>query len=153
MNLATTGRTWAIDEAFGKLVPMVRRVLAQAGLGVAAELDVSGESYFRPGIGRRSCVVLLVDTPVLLFEAIALDRGGAVFVPVHLVISGDGETSYVHWANPVTSSGLRPPAPAKAPLEHLCAQVARALAELPQSAEVALQSQSHQWISRLKLPG
>ena len=143
MSIATIGNTRAIPEPIGRTVPLVRRLLLGSGLSVVEELDISSALYFQPGFARRSCIVLLVDTPVLLFEAIALDRAAAVFLPVHVVISGDRNTSCVYWANPIASSGLRPPAPAKGPLENLCARITKALSELPQAGEAALEQQSH----------
>ena len=121
-------------------MPLVRQRLSDAGLSIAGEFDVSGEPHFQTS-GHLSCVVLLVDTPGLLFECIAIDRGGAVFLPVHIVISGDRESTHVHWANPITISGLRPPMPAKGPLEDLCARIGRALAGLPKAGEVGLLNQ------------
>jgi hypothetical protein len=143
MSLAASGNTRIIPEPFGKTVPLIRRLILNAGLSIVEEFDISGEVYFPLGIASRSCIVVLVDTPVLLFEAIALDRGAAVFLPVHVVISGDSGTSYVHWANPITSSGLRPPAPAKGPLEDLYARLNKTLSELPQAAVVGPYGQSH----------
>ena len=142
MSIVTTGNARVIPEAFAKSAPMIRALLVNAGLHIAEEFDVSSELHFRSGLASR-CVVLLVDTPELLFEAIALDRAAAVFLPVHVVIGGDRNTSYVHWANPMASSGLRPPASAKEPLENLCSRVTKALSELPQAAEVELQGQAH----------
>jgi hypothetical protein len=138
MSIATTGNTRIIPEPFGKSVPLIRRLLSDAGLSVVEDFDLTNAPYFQLGIAERSCIVLLVDTPSLLFEAIALDRAAAVFLPVHVVISGDHDTSYVHWANPMASSGLRPPAPSKGPLEDLCARVTKVLSELPQGVEVDL---------------
>jgi uncharacterized protein (DUF302 family) len=135
MIITTRGNTRVIPEPFAKSVPLVRRLLVGAGLSVVQEFDVSGAPYFQLGIAARSCTILLVDTPVLLFEAIALDRAAAVFLPVHVVISGDRETSYVHWANPMASSNLRPPAPSKSALEDVCTRVTKALSELPQTPE------------------
>ena len=143
MSSASTGNTRVIPESFGKSVALIRRLLLGAGLRVVEEFDVSSEPYFQLGIARRFCTVLLVDTPALLFECIALDRAAAVFLPVHVVISGDRDATYVHWANPVMSSGLRPPMPAKIPLENLCACITQALSGLPQAAEATLQAQSH----------
>ena len=136
-----TGHTHVIPERFARSMPLVRRRLADAGLSIAGEFDVSGEPHFQSTTGQRSCVVLLVDTPGLLFECIALDRAAAVFLPVHVMISGDRHSTYVRWANPTTISGLRPPMPAKVPLEDLCARIARALAGLPQAGEVGLPDQ------------
>jgi uncharacterized protein (DUF302 family) len=135
-STAIAGNTRVIADSFAKALPLVHRLLAEGGLRVTGEFDLSKEPYFELGIARRSCAVLLVDSPVLLFEAIALDRSAAVFLPVHVVISGDRDTTYVHWANPIASSGLRPPVPAKGPLENLCALLTRTLAELPQPAEI-----------------
>ena len=124
MTISTYGNTRVIPEPFGKSVPLIRRLLVDAGLSVVEEFDVSGAPYFqlgnRPALLRRARWWIL---PVLLFEAIALDRAAAVFLPVHVVISGDRDTSYVHWANPMTSSNLRPPAPSKGALEDLCSRV------------------------------
>ena len=117
--------TRTVPETFEKALPLIRRRLFDRGLTVT-EFDVSREP--------SSCAVLLVDSPELLFEAIALDRAAAVFLPLHIVVSGGGETSYVHWVNPISGFGLRPPAPARAALEELYARVTAALAELPQAA-------------------
>lgn len=142
MGIAGTGNTRVIREPFGKSVPVIRRMLLDAGLSVVEEFDVSSASYFQLGIAARSCIVLLVDTPALLFEAIALDRAAAVFLPVHVVISGDRDTSYVHWANPMATSGLRAPAPSKGPLGDLCARITRALSALPQTEVPAVRKES-----------
>lgn len=129
MRITTNGYTRVIAESFERSAPLIRRLLRDAGLSVAQEIRLSCAAY-RFGIARCSCVVLLVDTPALLFECIALDPAGAVFAPIHVVVSGDHNTSYVHWADPTESSGLRPPAPARAPLERLCARVTDALSGL-----------------------
>ena len=143
MSIATLGNTRVIPEPFGKSVSLIRWLLSSAGLSVVQEFNVSSEPYFQLAIARRSCIVLLVDTPVLLFESIVLDRAAAVFFPVHVVISGDRDTTYVHWANPAMSSGLRPPMPAKIPLENLCARITQVLSRLPQATEATLQGQYH----------
>ena len=138
MSIVTIGHTRVIPGSFGKSLQRVRRHLADAGLSIAGEFDLSDEPLFQLGDGSRSCVVLLVDDPALLFECIVLDRAAAVFVPVHVVISGDRDTTYVHWANPAAASGLRLPIPAKKPLEELCARINKALSELPVAAEPVL---------------
>jgi hypothetical protein len=133
--MTTISKMRVIPERFGKSAPLVRRLLSKAGLSIVKEFHISRRPYFGLGIARRSCVVLLVDTPALLFECIALDRAAAVFLPVHVVISGDRDATYVYWANPAMSSGLRPPMPAKMPLENLCARITQALSGLPRVAE------------------
>ncbi len=134
---ATAGNTRIVPAAFDKAAALVRRRLAEAGLNVIGQFELPGQPCFRPGLERGSCAVLLVDSPVLLFQAIVLDRAAAAFMPLHVVVYGDGAAAYVYWANPMTSSGLRPPAPAKAPLENLCARVTEALAEFPCASDDA----------------
>jgi hypothetical protein len=96
MSIATTGNTRVISEPFGESVPLIRRLLLNAGLSVIAEFDVSHEPHLQLGAASRSCIVLLVDTPTLLFEAIALDGAGAIFLPVHVVITSDRDMCCVH---------------------------------------------------------
>lgn len=139
--METTGNMRVIPVRFGRAVPLIRRLLSRAGLSIVREFEVSADPYFRLGAARRSCIALLVDTPALLFECIILDRAAAVFLPVHIVISGDSDATYVRWANPVTTSGLRPPIPAKAPLENLCSRITEALSGLPLAAGVILAEQ------------
>ena len=139
MNSHVAGLTRTIHEPVDKVLTRIRRLLVEHGLD-AIEFDLSKQPLFRLRIAARSCVVLLVDSPVLLFEAIALDRAAAVFLPLHVVLSGDRDTSYVHWINPISGSGLWPPAPARAALEELYARVTEALSELPAATEVALPS-------------
>ena len=143
MSTATVDNTRVIPEPFGKSVPLTRRLLSDAGLSVVGEVDLSDQPCFQDGASRQSCVVLLVDTPALLFECIVLDRAAAVFLPVHVAIWGDAGTTYIHWTDPVTSSGLRPPIPAKIPLSNLCARVTQALSGLRPSAESTIRVPSY----------
>jgi hypothetical protein len=53
--------------------------------------------------------MLLIDCPLLLLEAVALDRSAAVFIPLHVVVAGDQRSGCVHWAHPADSMGLRAP--------------------------------------------
>ena len=140
MNSVDAGVTRVIPESFEKSLALIRRLLVAAGFTVVEEIDMSSEPYFRLGVASRSCVVLLVDTPVLLFEAIALDRSAAAFLPLHVVISGDRDISYVHWADPITSSGLRPPAPARGALDEAYRRITETLSALSQAVELKVPS-------------
>jgi uncharacterized protein (DUF302 family) len=128
MNTVTAGNTRVIPETVEQSVPMIRRLLRDAGLSVVEEFNLSSDPHFQSGVARRSCIVLLVDTPELLLECIAPDRAAAVFLPVHVVISGDRDTTSVYWAHPPAGAGEPPPA--KAPLEELNARVTEALRAL-----------------------
>ena len=139
MDRANGSLTRVIPEAFDRSVALVRRRLADAGFTVVEEFDISREPYLQLGIAGQSCVVLLVDTPILLFRAVALDRSAAVFLPLHVVVTGDRNATYVHWVDPVTSSGLRPPAPAKRALHDVYERITNTLSALPYPSEVEIQ--------------
>ena len=124
----STGYRWGMNAGIEKTASIVRRSLCDRGLQVVDEIHLSG----------GECVVLLVDTPELLLEAVALDRGGAVLVPVHVVITSDGPRSFVCWANPIAVSGLRPPASARAALERLCGRIRQTLAQSLEGAATVL---------------
>ncbi len=139
MNIATAGNTRIMADPIERSVPLIRRLLRDAGLSVVEEFSLSNNPHFEMGVGRRSCIVLLVDTPELLLQCMALDHAAAMFLPVHVVLSGDCDTTYVYWTHPLAGSGQRPPLPAKAPLEELSARVTEALRVLPQVAHAASQ--------------
>jgi hypothetical protein len=142
MKIEAAGNTRIIAETIERSVPLVRRLLREAGLSVVEEFCLSNNPHFQLGVARRSCIVLLVDTPELLLQCIALDHAAAVFLPVHVVLSGDSDTTYVYWTHPLAGFGQRPPLPAKAPLEELSARVTEALRVLPQVAKAASQRPS-----------
>src|SRR5215467_9393276 len=100
MTSEMEGLTRTVPGSFEKALPLIHRRLFERGLTVT-ELDISRE--------QCSCAVLLVDSPELLFEAIALDRAAAVFLPLHIVVSGGRDMSSVNWVNPVSGFRLRPP--------------------------------------------
>lgn len=142
MKTATSGNTRIIAETIEKSVPLIRRLLRDAGLSVVEEFSLSNNPHFQLGAARRPCIVLLIDTPELLLQSMAVDQAAALFLPVHVVLSGDSGTTYVYWTNPLAGSGQRPPLPAKLPLEELSARVTEALRVLPQVAKAATQRPS-----------
>jgi hypothetical protein len=131
-DIATTGFTHIIRQNFEKSVPLVRRLLRDAGLSIVQEFSLADNQPPPLGGARRSCIVLLVDTPGLFFECVALDRAAAAFVPIHVVVCGDKETSYVHWEHPLQRPGPRAPIPSRIPLEELCSRLTKALGGLPE---------------------
>ena len=129
----TAEHGWDLNLGMRNSVGLVRRVLRVNGLHIVEELELSAASADTPG-----CVVLLVDSPELLFEAIALDRAAAVLVPLHVVVTGDGHRSRVHWTNPLAFSGLHAPASARVAIERLCARLKQALSRALDSAVSAV---------------
>jgi len=79
--------TFQVLEPYPTGLQMVRRVLAQQGLRVPAELDVSARIKQEVGAGVAPCTVLYVDDPALLLEAIVFHRGAGLLIPQPLVVS------------------------------------------------------------------
>lgn len=72
--------TFSIAEPHQVALRMVRRALAQQGLRAPAELDITARIRQEVGAGVAPCIVLYVDDPVLLLEAIVFHRGAALLI-------------------------------------------------------------------------
>jgi hypothetical protein len=106
-----------------KTLKSLRRTLQAAEIDIVQQLDLSREFQGQFGAGTNRCILLLVDCPLLLFEAVALDRAAAVFFPLHVVVTGDDSGTSIHWAHPAATVNFRPPATVKRPLDALHARL------------------------------
>lgn len=124
MNTVSAGHTYDIGQPFDKALKTIRGVLAEMEMGIVGEFDMSGTgSQAEPARSR----VLLVDCPLLDFEALALDRASAVFFPLHILVSAIGERTRASVLNPGKLFDARLPAGAAEPVSRMQARVAMAL--------------------------
>jgi uncharacterized protein (DUF302 family) len=127
MKTTSVGRTYVIAEHFDKALKRVRRTLAERELSVTSEWETTenrpGGSSQKP---RRSRL-LLVDSPILMFEAMALDRAAGALFPLHVLLSADGDRTQAVFVEPATLFALRPPIGAAGPLEEMKARIRTAL--------------------------
>jgi uncharacterized protein (DUF302 family) len=127
MNLIEVGQSCAISEPYETGLKLVRSALLNAGLSISGEFDVSGSLNRETRSIMARSKILYVDSPLRLFEALALDRAAAVLLPLHvLVASQDGQTR-VSWVCSTATFGARLPPGAASPIEELQAEVGRAL--------------------------
>ena len=105
----------------------LRRTLQAAEIDVVQQIDLSREFQGQLAAGSNRCVLLLVDCPLLLFEAVALDRTAAVFFPLHVVVTGDDAATSIHWAHPGATVNSRLPATVKRPVDALHARLTQLL--------------------------
>jgi len=119
--------TYVIAEPFERTVKTLREALARSGLNVAAELDVSVRIKHELNLGFTPCRILLVDSPYLLLEAVTVDCAAAVLFPLHIVVSGRGPHTHVHWMHPAAVDGLRLPPGGAVPLAKLLSLVSHTL--------------------------
>ena len=118
---------YTIAEPFDKALPSVREALLTGGLSISGEIDLSERILRQLGLDFGPCRILLVDSPFLLVEAIALDRSSAVLLPLHVVVSGRDSLTHVHWMSLSGMRQVRLPAGADAPLAKLHAELLRVL--------------------------
>lgn len=87
--------TFSIAEPQPVALRMVRRALAQQGLRTPAELDISARIRHELGAVVSPCIVLYVDDPAALLEAVVFHRGAALLIPQPVVVTGDNRHTEV----------------------------------------------------------
>ena len=102
MESGSATLTYLISEPFESALKSVREVLAKEDLRVPLELDVTARIRKELGLSLAPCRVLFVDSPVLLLEAVTLDRTVAAILPLHVALAGHGPHTRVHL---ISSSG------------------------------------------------
>ena len=116
-----------IEERLDRAVKLVRSALETQELSVAAEFDVKDSVAPDSGKTPAPSKLLLVDSPLLLFEALAMDRAAGVFFPLHVLISSDGDRTQVVCVDPASLFEVRLPTGSSQPLAALRNRIAMAL--------------------------
>jgi uncharacterized protein (DUF302 family) len=87
--------SFRVDEPYDVALRMVRIALARQGLRAPAELDIAARIRQELGAGVAPCIVLYVDDPAVLLEAVVFNRGAALLIPQPIVVTGDNRQSEV----------------------------------------------------------
>src|ERR1051325_6769132 len=87
--------SFRIDEPYDVALRMVRIALGRQGLRAPAELDIAARIRQELGAGVAPCIVLYVDDPAVLLEAVVFNRGAALSIPQPLVVTGDNRGAEV----------------------------------------------------------
>lgn len=104
-------QTIAAPFSFQLTLKSMLRLVSNEGLSVVEQFNMT--PAFNNGVPERTnCTVLLVDTPMLLFEAIALDSSMAAFIPLHIVLMGDEQSCSIFWSD-TPANIASPTAPAR----------------------------------------
>lgn len=133
-----------VAERFDKALKTIRLALAEGDLSVVGEIDVTARPAWSASRKAGASRLLLVDSPLLVFEALALDRAAGVFFPLHLLVSASGEETLVSWPEPSVLLDLRLPAGAAEPLDELRARVTAALDTITSPSETNRPSVEHE---------
>jgi len=91
---ATT--TYLVTEPFEPAVKSLRKVLAEANLKLAGELDMSTRIRQTLLIGTAPCRVLFVTATRAEFEESGAAPCAAALTPLHIVVSARGSQTEIH---------------------------------------------------------
>jgi uncharacterized protein (DUF302 family) len=133
----STVTTFSISEPHEGALRTVRRALAQEGLSTPAELNVAARIKKELGAGVAPCVVLYVDDPALLLEAVVFDRSASLMMPQPVVVSGNHRSTEVLVHSAESLAGRGTPASLRDPLLDLQRRILRAL------DKVAVREEAH----------
>jgi hypothetical protein len=92
-ELATT--TYLVSEPFELAIKSLRKILADANLKLAGELDMSSRIRATLRIGTTPCRLLFVAATPAQFASGA-DRYAAALTPLHILVSARGAQTEVH---------------------------------------------------------
>ncbi len=118
---------YSLPESYPAAVRRVRRAIAQQELRVPAEFDVPAHFRHELGAVLSPCLVLYVDVPALLLEAIVFHPGAALLMPQPVVISGNERRSKVRVLNVEALLGRDLPSSVEEPLMALHTRILKAL--------------------------
>jgi uncharacterized protein (DUF302 family) len=101
---------FTIDHPHAAAVRLVRCAFVEAGLRTPAELDVAERLREQLCANLVPSLVLFVDDPVLLLEAVMFYPGAALYIPQPIVITGRGRNTEVQIGcrESLIGSGLPP---------------------------------------------
>lgn len=123
-----------VDSPFDSALPRIREAIRTGHLSIAAEIDAARRVKRELEIYVPPCRVLFIDSPTFMLETTAIDRASAIFIPLHLVVSGAGNRTLVHMLNldHIRNSDL--PIGIRAPVLDLQRQIFRSLAKIAERA-------------------
>lgn len=119
--------TFSLPEPHQSALRKVRRALAQHGLRIPAELDVTARIKEELGAGVAPCVVLYVDDPALLLEAVVFHRAAALMIPQPVVVSGNARHTEVLLRSAESLMRGETPVGVRDPLASMYARIVRAM--------------------------
>ena len=127
--------SYVIEERFEKALKLIYAALAEMELSVVGEIGLPRASEYLP-VPQGPAKALLVDCPLLSFEAMALDRAAAVFLPLHVFVCGTDGRTWVSIVNPERWLEAHLPVGAADPIARLVARIELALAAASERARV-----------------
>jgi len=123
--LTDSATTYFVPESFDVALQSVRRALADDGLDVIAELDLSRSIEHMLGVDNPPCTVLCVWCPSQLEEKVLAAGPLPGLLPFHVVISARGSHTEIYILSPLPGDALPPRI--QAPVRAIQARLSRTL--------------------------
>ncbi len=123
---------FVLDRPFEAALIRIRQAVRAEQLCIAAEIDAAQRVKRALEIYVPQCRVLLIDNPLFLLEATAIDRASAIFMPLHLVISGSGNRTLAQMLDREHIRNSDLPIGIRAPVLDLQRQLSRVLGRIAQ---------------------
>jgi uncharacterized protein (DUF302 family) len=130
--------TFRIPEPYPAALRKVRKGFTQEGLRIPIELDVTSRIKQELGAGLAPCMVVYVDDPALLLEAVIFHRDAALAIPQPVVIAGHDRHTEVLVRSPeaLLAGGL--PLSTRGPLLKLHGRIVRAMETVAEREEASV---------------
>jgi uncharacterized protein (DUF302 family) len=122
---ATT--TYLVRQPFDLAVKSLRKVLAEANLKLAGELDMSSRIRRRLLIGTAPCHLFFVAAAPAAFEELGSDPCAAALTPLHIVVSARGSQTEVHLLRALPAHQLLREQPTRKAFREVQARIAQAI--------------------------
>lgn len=127
--------SFRIEEPYEVALRMVRIALASQGLRAPIQLDITGRIRQELGAGVAPSIVLYVDSPAVLLEAVVFNRGAGLLIPQPLVVAGNNGHAEVFLRSPDLPAGDVPES-VREPLRGLQVRMSRAIESIAAQQEV-----------------
>lgn len=127
---------FVMNSGFDAALARIRRALQSAGLSIAAEIDSARRVKRTLQVRIAPCRVLLVDNPLFMLQAATIHRASAVLIPLHVVVSGMGDSTVVHLLNLAYIQSNELPIGLRSPLVELRRELFRVLSGIANAVRV-----------------
>lgn len=124
-ELATA--TYSVSEPFELAVKSLRKVLADANLKLAGELDMSSRIRQTLLIDTAPCRVLFVAATPASFGELGADPCAAALTPLHIVVSARGSQTEIHLLRALPAHNISLDQPTMEVFRRLQARIAQAV--------------------------
>lgn len=123
-----------MPQRFDRALKSIRLALEEMEVDIVGELQLLETPHAAAGASDAVLKIILVSSPMIEFEALALGRAAAIFFPLHMLIAGEREQTRISVVDPVLFFGGSLPAGAGDPMERLFGRVELAMESLTHPA-------------------